>query len=87
MQGHGHTLGGVSKSVWSSFMRLFDPLTRNVPWISVAGDGRMSLAVVQRGLARGWLEHTVFLEIETTVGASGTSGGGVSLGSKAKVGK
>lgn len=53
MQGHEHTLGGVSKSVWSSFMRLFDPLTRNVPWISVAGDGRMSLAVVQRGARAG----------------------------------
>src|ERR1700722_7513932 len=30
------TLGGVSKSAWSSRIRLFDPLTRKVPSPSVA---------------------------------------------------
>lgn len=32
----GRTRGGVSKAAWSSFIRLFDPLTRKVPSTSVA---------------------------------------------------
>lgn len=45
------TRGGVSNTACSSRMRLFDPLTRNVPATSVATD-TVSGGYVQRGERR-----------------------------------